>query len=262
MSAGIEMNRLDSFERFFERIMEDSVGRIFRTPIQPVEIGRRLERSMESRQVVSVDGVIVPNDYTVLMNPQDMVIFSDFIPALCTQMEDWLIDLASDRGFGFVDHVNVQIIGNARIRRRNIIVRSRIVEMNDVDRDDLNSIQRTEVLRVVESTGNVPPKLLKFIGGAHAGEMYIVRRQSTTIGRALSNDIVADSAEVSRNHATIEFRAGDFWIVDHESTNGTAVNGRQIGEHKLEHGDQITLGNLTFEFLPYHTRISESEQIF
>ena len=41
------VNSLQRFENFFERLMEGSVGRIFRTPIQPAEIGRRLERAME-----------------------------------------------------------------------------------------------------------------------------------------------------------------------------------------------------------------------
>ncbi len=109
------MSRLDRFENFFQRVMEDSVGRIFRTPVQPAEIGRRLERAMESNQVISVEGVIVPNDYEVILNPLDMVVFSDFVSALCRQMEDWLVDMATDRGYGFVDHVRVQIRGDVNV---------------------------------------------------------------------------------------------------------------------------------------------------
>jgi hypothetical protein len=84
--ADQRMSALDKFERFFEGVMEGTVGRIFRSPIQPAEIGRRLERAMESSQVVSVDGIIVPNDYQVFMNPLDMVVFADFVPILCHQM--------------------------------------------------------------------------------------------------------------------------------------------------------------------------------
>ncbi|HCG30252.1 MAG TPA: DUF2662 domain-containing protein, partial [Chloroflexi bacterium] len=56
------MTALDKFENFFEHVVEGTVGRIFRPAIQPAEIGRRLERAMESRKVASVDGMIVPND--------------------------------------------------------------------------------------------------------------------------------------------------------------------------------------------------------
>ncbi len=86
------VNILDRFEQSFERLMEGSVGRLFRSPVQPAEIGRKLERAMVSNQVVSVDSTLVPNDYRVAMHPQDMVLFVDFVPALCRQMEAWLND--------------------------------------------------------------------------------------------------------------------------------------------------------------------------
>ena len=48
---------------------------MFRSQVQPAEIGRRLERAMESRPLVSVDGTIVPNEYRVHLNPTDAVTF-------------------------------------------------------------------------------------------------------------------------------------------------------------------------------------------
>jgi hypothetical protein len=248
------MNRLDRFEGFFQRVMEDSVGRIFRTPVQPAEIGRRLERAMESNQVISVEGVIVPNDYEVILNPLDMVVFADFVSALCRQMEDWLVDMATDRGYGFVDHVRVQIRGDEHVGRRTIYVDASIVELPDFDRDRDDELQRTEVLRVIQETGNIPPRLLKFVQGPIAGDAMILRRETLSIGRALDNDVVVDSAEVSRHHARIEYRAPDFLVVDLGSTNGTAVNGSQVQQHELEFGDRVTMGNVVFEFHPYEQR--------
>ncbi|MEZ4523059.1 MAG: DUF3662 and FHA domain-containing protein [Thermomicrobiales bacterium] len=245
------MSRLDRFESFFQRVMEDSVGRIFRTPVQPAEIGRRLERAMESNQVISVEGVIVPNDYEVILNPLDMVVFADFVSALCRQMEDWLIDMASDRGYGFVDHVRVQIRGDENVGRRTIYVDSSIVELPDFDRERDDELQRTEVMRVIQETGNIPPRLLRFVQGPISGDSVILRRELLTIGRALDNDIVVDSAEVSRHHARIEYHAPDFLLLDLGSTNGTTVNGSQIQQHELSFGDRVTMGNVVFEFLPY-----------
>lgn len=245
------MNSLDKFERFFERCLEGTVGRIFRSPVQPAEIGRRLERALESSQVVSVDGIIVPNQYTVHMNPQDMVVFADFVPTLCHQMEDWLIDLARARDYDFVDDVRVQIFGDESVPRRQIHVDATIAELGGVDRAKQDEIQRTEVYRVVKNTGDVPPKLLRFVGGDYAGETVIIRRPLTTIGRALDNDVIIDSAEVSRHHARIEFRDGVFRIIDLGSTNGTGVNGRPAHNTPLQHGDRVTLGTVGLEFLPY-----------
>jgi hypothetical protein len=245
------MNGLEKFERFFENVMEGSVGRIFRSPIQPAEIGRRLERAMESRQVVSVDGIIVPNDYQVHMHPLDMVIFADFVPILCHQMEDWLVELAALRDYGFIDRVRVQIFGDETINRRAIHVDSSITELPNFDKAKQDELQRTEVYRVVKNTGDVPPKLLRFANGENAGETVIIRRPVISIGRALDNDVIIDSAEVSRHHARIEVRDGQYEIIDLGSTNGTAVNGRPANQTRLSHGDRITFGTVAMDFLPY-----------
>jgi hypothetical protein len=245
------MSALDRFERFFENVMEGTVGRIFRSPIQPAEIGRRLERAMESSQVVSVEGIIVPNDYLVYMNPLDMVVFADFVPALCHQMEDWLVELASMREYGFIDRVRVQIFGDESVPRRAIHVEASITELPNYDRGKQDELQRTEVYRVVKSTGDVPPKLLRFINGDSANETVIIRRPVITIGRALDNDVIIDSAEVSRHHARIEVRGSEYYIIDLDSTNGTAVNGRPASNTRLNHGDKLTFGTVAVEFLPY-----------
>jgi len=53
---------------------------------------------------------------------------------------------------------------------------------------------------------------------------------------------------VSRNHATIEFRDGEWWVVDHGSTNGTFVNGRMVKERLLADGDRISIGGSELQF--------------
>ncbi len=245
------MTALDRFENFFEHVVEGTVGRIFRPPIQPAEVGRRLERAMESRKVASVDGMIVPNDYRVSMNPADMVMFADFVPALCHQMEEWLIDLADQRDYRFIDLVRVQIFGEDAVARRQIQVDASIAELPGHNRVEQDEIQRTEVYRVIHAAGDVPPKLLRFVSGDHAGETVILRRPTIQVGRALDNDVVIDAAEVSRHHARIEVRGGNYELTDMNSTNGTSVNGRQVTTARLSDGDMITFGTVVMELLPY-----------
>ncbi|MDQ3045570.1 MAG: DUF3662 domain-containing protein, partial [Chloroflexota bacterium] len=198
------MNILDRFEQSFEQLMDSSVGRLFRSPIQPAEIGRKLERALVSNQVTSVDSTLVPNDYRVAMHPQDMVVFADYVTALCRQMETWLTDLAAERGFTLIDRVRVQINGNNAVPRRAIQVTAAIADRPDFDRSEQEAIQRTEVYRVIRDTTGVPPMRLRFMTGPLASEEVIVRKSVTTIGRALDNDIVIESSEVSRHHARFE----------------------------------------------------------
>lgn len=232
--------------------MEGSVGRIFRSPVQPAEIGRRLERAMESNQLATVDGIVVPNDYVVFLHPDDMVQFSDFVTSLCRQMEDWLIDLADERNYGFIDQVRVQMVGEDQVNRRDIIVEAHIIELPNYDPVQQEAVQRTEVYRVVEHTGNVAPKLLRVVRGTSPEDIFVLRRQVMTIGRSLDNDIVVQEPEVSRYHARIEYVDGHFEIVDLDSTNGTSVNGARVSRKRLREGDEIVVATATLELLPYN----------
>lgn len=249
------VNSLDRFEGFFERLMEGSVGRIFRSPIQPSEIGRRLERAMESNQISTVEGIVVPNDYTVYLHPDDMVLFSDFATSLCHQMEDWLIDLAEERNYGFIDQVRIQLVGDESVPVRSIVVDSHIVELDGYDPDEQEEIQRTEVYRVVEHTGDVPPKLVRAVRSDGHEQSFMIRKTVTTIGRSTTNDIVIEIPEVSRQHARIEYANGQFRIVDLGSTNGTTVNGRRVSDSVIGDHDEIMLGTARLEIAPYHSPV-------
>jgi hypothetical protein len=64
-----------------------------------------------------------------------------------------------------------------------------------------------------------------------------------TLGRDVSNDIVINDAEVSRNHARLTAQSGSYLMEDLASTNGTFVNGqRLIGPKLLNAGDVVGLG--------------------
>ena len=66
----------------------------------------------------------------------------------------------------------------------------------------------------------------------------------TTLGRTTDNDVsFPDDANVSRQHAEIESRNGDYVVIDLRSSNGTTVNGEKLtGERYLAPGDVIMLG--------------------
>lgn len=66
----------------------------------------------------------------------------------------------------------------------------------------------------------------------------------TTLGRTTENQVSFPSdANVSRYHAEIEWRDGDFYLIDLRSSNGTTLNGAAVtGEKRLNDGDEILLG--------------------
>ena len=90
---------------------------------------------------------------------------------------------------------------------------------------------------------------LVVINGVDLGKKYSLVQSSTLIGRSSKVDIQIDEDSISRNHAIIEKREGEFVIRDLESTNGTYVNDRPIRTHSLRDGDQIKIGSTIFKFL-------------
>jgi pSer/pThr/pTyr-binding forkhead associated (FHA) protein len=86
----------------------------------------------------------------------------------------------------------------------------------------------------------------------------IVVGNGLLIGRDPSCDLVLNHPMVSRRHAHVVARDGDFFVLDLISTNGTFLNGRSLrsarhssGE-KLSPGDRIDIGPYSLAFTGTH----------
>lgn len=67
----------------------------------------------------------------------------------------------------------------------------------------------------------------------------------TTIGRGSDNLLVIDDGFVSTSHAELAFDAGDWWLMDLRSTNGTFVNDAPIRNRTLvQDGDIVQFGRV------------------
>lgn len=83
------------------------------------------------------------------------------------------------------------------------------------------------------------------------GRRYVLDKDTTTVGRGRDNDIVLPSDCVSRRHARLEQRAGNLFIVDLASTNGTFINddAHSIRERQIQRGDRLKIGDTIFKYL-------------
>jgi ABC transport system ATP-binding/permease protein len=70
----------------------------------------------------------------------------------------------------------------------------------------------------------------------------VLSRDSLSIGRHPTNQLVVDVPTVSSEHAVVEYRDGVHHLVDRDSLNGTFVNGQRIDAIDLKDGDLIRLG--------------------
>lgn len=82
-----------------------------------------------------------------------------------------------------------------------------------------------------------------------SGRDYPVRTAATRIGRLSDNDIVLDSANVSRHHAVIIDTGTNYIINDLRSSNGVHVQHQRIrGAATLDDGDHIRICDHEFVF--------------
>jgi hypothetical protein len=91
--------------------------------------------------------------------------------------------------------------------------------------------------------------LLLYQEGTPDEQIYPFSSDKLTIGRGRDNDIqIKNDSKVSRFHCRLFKRAGNFYIEDNKSSNGTLVNGELITERRLFGGEEIIIGETFFRF--------------
>jgi pSer/pThr/pTyr-binding forkhead associated (FHA) protein len=91
--------------------------------------------------------------------------------------------------------------------------------------------------------------VLVVVSGVAAGSEFVVDRVRTTVGRGPGVDLAFADAEMSQQHAAIEFADGGFRVCDLGSTNGTYVNGALVRVCEIKNADRIQLGRFLFQFV-------------
>jgi pSer/pThr/pTyr-binding forkhead associated (FHA) protein len=87
--------------------------------------------------------------------------------------------------------------------------------------------------------------------GALKGQRLLVKTPVVNIGRADYNDIVFPDESVSTTHAKLQRREGVWVLVDLDSTNGTFIDGDQVGgEAPLAPGATVRFGDVSTVFEP------------
>ncbi|MFQ5411309.1 MAG: FHA domain-containing protein [Phycisphaerae bacterium] len=104
---------------------------------------------------------------------------------------------------------------------------------------------------------------LKITSGEQVGKYFRIANRPLTGGRDPARDIQILDPKVGRKHFQIRKRDAQFVVVDFHSKNGVFVNGAKItGEHPLNHGDELLVGDtrMTFELTDERDRTDAGQK--
>ncbi|HEX8100729.1 MAG TPA: DUF3662 and FHA domain-containing protein [Actinomycetota bacterium] len=235
------MGILTEFERRLERAIEGVFTKAFRTGLQPVELATRILKDMETSKTVGVDEVWVPNRFVFRLSEEDRQRFQQAERSLRHELEQVVRDGAQQRSWSLVGPAEVIFETDDSLKQGDFTCEAALVE----GQVSTGTAQAPRLSVAPQRSGD--PRLI-LIQNGKAARTFPLAKDRVIIGRLGESDIVLADPGVSRRHAEVRSRDGEYVVADLGSTNGTMVNEATVGERTLQEGDRITIGKTVLEF--------------
>src|SRR5437870_12846004 len=100
---------MERVEAFVSRVIEGWSARLFGAKLQPVQIAKRLIRTMEAHQTISLSKTFVPNSYVVSLAPSDYAQFEQYRRSLEQDLAEALLVASRARGYTLLAFPSVEI---------------------------------------------------------------------------------------------------------------------------------------------------------
>ena len=113
----------------------------------------------------------------------------------------------------------------------------RVNETGEIEPVELDDVVATGAALVIRA------------GGGRVGESFGLSEERMSVGRRPDADVFLDDVTVSRDHAVIVRRGGEYFLDDLGSLNGTYVNRQRVDSRKLEDGDELQIGKYKLSYL-------------
>lgn len=247
-----------SIEQRLEGLVEGFFTKVFRSGLQPVEVGRRILREMANGKTVSVNRIYAPNEFRVAMSSDDYAKFSQMEAGLQREFSELVIDQAKHERWNLMGIPRITFHEDESMGRGELKVEASLT----ADPDAPSRVYTREPSPDdASSTRAVPTDTADRLGLAASGARLVVidesggesetisiTKEPVVIGRMSTNDVVLSDPNVSRRHAELRRAGGRWLLVDLGSTNGTSVNGKLAREHELNHGDRLLFGSTKMRF--------------
>lgn len=277
-------NPLRKLEAFMGRVIEGSFGRLFPSPLEPVELKRKLESAMDDNlQLVGEGRRLAPNVYDIYLSRQDHQRLAPGEKGMVSDLQRHLINMAKQRRYTLRSNPVLRLHSDPRLGSGGVRIEVEVADPQGANGEQGGGTQVITPEQLAQlfnkplpgqqssSPGNSGPSApgrsmapsapsaplmpqawltIRLPGGGQ--EVFRIEKPLVKIGRQLDNDIIVQDKRVSRYHATIDYQPnGQFTITDLGSTNHVTINGvaTQDGQQLvLRSGDRFTIGNYNFYF--------------
>ena len=280
------MSLAQRFERRLEGLVGGAFARVFKGQVEPVEIGTALQREAADRKNIMGNGqVMCPNRYRVTLSPEDHERLVPWEVQLTTSLAELVQDYLDENRWSTIGDIEVYLARDDDLHMGVFGVASRMEPQAPPRRRPHDSLllpaipggpgfplpgqpggpprhnvaappDDDPVFRQPEHPPVAQPPVPNGRPGAalivdQTQERFDLRPGSNLIGRGTEADLQLLDQGVSRRHLDIQFDGTRATLYDLGSTNGTSVNGHEVGSHVLRHGDVVRVG---------HTRLVFQEQ--
>ncbi len=247
-----------NIERRLEGLMEGFFARVFRSGVQPVEIGRRILREMDEGRTVSVNRTYAPNDFHISLGPDDHARFVQMEAGLQREFSDLVIDHAKNNRWNLMGLPRISFAEEEGMGKGQYRVEASLAADPDAPAPRFSTRERAE--GGLDATNALSSGAAARLGASPAAQLVVldddgtprdriaITRAPVTIGRLSSCDVVLSDPNISRRHAELRRNGSRWTIVDLGSTNGTLVNGKLTKEHDLSDGDKVSFGTSEIVF--------------
>ncbi len=205
--------------------------------VHPMEIAKKVSALMKDEKKL-IEGIhYAPNCYRIILSKEDYAGFGGLSQAFSRELHSFVSMEAEEQDFTFLGPLHIGLEGSSELSHGGVLIKSFFTA-------SLPAGEHSDPEK------NIIRALLVATEGFGKGGLFPLSEKTVTVGRDDQNDIAISDPKISLRHCTIEWHEGDASIVDQESTNGIAINGKPVKEKSLRDRDIIILG---FTTLVYRT---------
>ncbi len=227
---------LSKFESLAQRLVEGSFDRFLGGQTLTLQIAAKLARAVESSQ----QNGRCPDQFAIRLNPNDWDNVVHQNEDVIDHLADYVVELARSGELTLAFHPALQMVADETLGAGRIVIETgfqkrpsgtttQLQSKESVEAEIQKAIVALDAFLLIEGQRQIP-----------------LNRPQFSLGRKMENDVVLDSATVSRFHAQIRWRYGRFVLYDLSQRKGrTKVNGQAVSDCVLKSGDVITLSDVS-----------------